>query len=243
MACPFCGYSALSDAVRFCPTCGEPITQPNRSAATITVNQQVGNIQSGKAVGVEIDHLSGNVIIAADEEERARRRRNLRILLNKVKQFWIVGVLERSLAGAVLLELNKQYFPELIERPLNTISPIWDRPVRDVPVNKSLAQIFDENDHALLIVDGIGSGKTTTLLELTRDSIAQAEQDPTQPIPVVLNLSSWTPGNSIASWAIDELSNKYQIPRTMGRDWLESNDITLLLDGLLQDSLESLLRI
>src|SRR6476661_2586736 len=112
MACPFCGYGALPDAARFCPNCGEPITQSGHTAATITVNQQVHNIQNGKAVGVEIGHLSGNVIIAADEEAQAQRRRNLRILLDKVKLFWIGGVLERTLAGAVFIELDKEFYPE-----------------------------------------------------------------------------------------------------------------------------------
>ena len=107
---------------------------------------------------------------------------------------------------------------------------------------------------ALLILGEPGSGKTTTLLELARDLIARAEKDSTLPVPVVFNLSSWaekrqthapiwqmlaskqqpqaeTP-QTIAEWLVDELKAKYGVPSKMGRQWIENNDLILLLDGL-----------
>jgi predicted NACHT family NTPase len=45
--------------------------------------------------------------------------------------------------------------------------------------------------NALLILGAPGSGKTTTLLELARSLIAASEAHADEPVPVVLNLSSW----------------------------------------------------
>lgn len=94
-------------------------------------------------------------------------------------------------------------------------------------------QAFDEANHALLILGEPGSGKTTMLLELARDTIARAEQDSTQPIPVVFNLSSRTdPGQSIEDWLIQELHDKYDIPKKIAEPWIDNDDLLLLLDGL-----------
>lgn len=89
-------------------------------------------------------------------------------------------------------------------------------------------------NRALLILGGPGSGKTITLLQLTRDLIAQVEQDDsfTQPIPVVFNLSTWRKGQPLMDWLVAELSTKYQIPQRIGRPWLEDNRLLPLLDGL-----------
>jgi hypothetical protein len=85
----------------------------------------------------------------------------------------------------------------------------------------------------LLILGTPGSGKTTTLLELARDLIARAEHNPTEPIPVVFNLSSWAEHRPpLIDWLTEELSSKYQIPRKIGRAWLEAHDLLPLLDGL-----------
>ena len=71
------------------------------------------------------------------------------------------------------------------------------------------------------------------LLELARDTIARAEEDPTQPIPVVFNLSSWAEERqSIAEWLVEELNVKYNIPKRIARPWVENDDLLLLLDGL-----------
>ena len=78
------------------------------------------------------------------------------------------------------------------------------------------------------------------LLELARTAIARAEiaigrveQDSSQPIPVVFNLSSWAEKRlSLVEWLIEELDSKYFIPPRIARSWLENDDLLLLLDGL-----------
>jgi hypothetical protein len=117
---------------------------------------------------------------------------------------------------------------------------ISEQESRTIPPGNKISEIFDEMEHALLILGAPGSGKTVTLLELARDLIARAEQDHTHPIPVVFNLSSWAERKPpLAEWLADEMSVKYQIPRKIGRKWLADNDILALLDGLDEVQVES----
>jgi predicted NACHT family NTPase len=85
----------------------------------------------------------------------------------------------------------------------------------------------------LLILGEPGAGKTTTLLELTRDLIARAEQDVNHLIPVVFNLSSWAvQRQKLADWLVEELKTKYDIPKEIRQDWVKKQQLLPLLDGL-----------
>jgi hypothetical protein len=85
----------------------------------------------------------------------------------------------------------------------------------------------------MLILGEPGSGKTTTLLELTEDILNLAEFDASQPIPVVLNLSSWAAKQlPIFEWLIEELNVIYEVNKDYLREWLKSDPIRLMLDGL-----------
>ena len=49
----------------------------------------------------------------------------------------------------------------------------------------------------------------------------------------MFNLSSWSDSRQrLLEWLIEELLVKYQIPRKIGRQWLENNWLVPLLDGL-----------
>jgi DNA polymerase III delta prime subunit len=96
-----------------------------------------------------------------------------------------------------------------------------------------IMDVFDEMGETLLILGEPGSGKTTLLLELARDTIARAEEDPKRPIPVVFNLSSWTDAKQpIAKWLMCELNTMYCVPKGISNDWIQRNELLLLLDGL-----------
>jgi predicted NACHT family NTPase len=84
----------------------------------------------------------------------------------------------------------------------------------------------------LLIVGEPGSGKTTALLELARGLIARAA-DPLQPVPVVLQLSTWTAHHgTLFDWLVDELRSKYFVGRDSARLYLRRRRLVLLLDSL-----------
>jgi hypothetical protein len=160
-------------------------------------------------------------------------RRELKILLEKVKRFWIEGVLERSMQRERLLELDKDEQREAVENPWEAVLELPFEGSRAVPAGKGIADVFEDVQHSLLVLGRPGSGKTTTLLTLARELIDRADADPAEPIPVVFNLSSWTgPEQPLAAWLESELSAKYQIPGRIGKTWLEHNRLLLLLDGL-----------
>ncbi|MFO7678530.1 MAG: NACHT domain-containing protein [Chloroflexota bacterium] len=163
-------------------------------------------------------------------------RRKQLILLEKVKRFWVEGVLEKSVQGSLLLNLNGRSYDDAVDQP-------WKRVIGSVPPlpvetetavsPPSLSALFHQSDRALLILGEPGSGKTTTLIRLTLELIAQAETDPEQPIPVIFNLVSWAEKrNSLDEWIVEELTAKYQIPNPLGQQWLAEDALVLLLDGL-----------
>ena len=52
-------------------------------------------------------------------------------------------------------------------------------------------------------------------------------------MPVVFNLSSWAKDRkSIVDWLIDELQEKYQVPKSLSEPWIRQQQLILLLDGL-----------
>jgi len=155
------------------------------------------------------------------------------ILLEKVKQFWIEGVLDRSVPVKPPLDLDKEVLPDVVEHPWEKVVGLPDATNRLLGSNKKILDVFDELGRALLILGVPGSGKTITLLELARDLIARAESDPSQPFPVVINLSTWNkPRETLFDWLVDEIRDKYKIPAKFTQTWLEENRLLLLLDGL-----------
>lgn len=161
--------------------------------------------------------------------------RNRQALLNKVRNFWVKGVLEASLHERVMLELGLEERADAVATPWNVTLTNADQTETVVPSDTPVLSIFDQlgTGRTLLILGEPGSGKTTTLLQLTRDLVTRAEQDLGHPLPVVLNLSSWSGEKpAIADWLRSELSSKYQVPSAVGKDWVSQQQLLLLLDGL-----------
>lgn len=156
-----------------------------------------------------------------------------RILLDKVKAFWIDGVLEQSLHGEALLELGMETHPDALAYPWGMMLQRPSQPAQTLPAHTQMIDLFVQSGHALLILGAPGSGKTTMLLDLARTAIEQAQVDPTEPIPVVFNLSSWAQAERpLNEWLSNELNDKYLIPPNISRNWLRQDQLLLLLDGL-----------
>jgi hypothetical protein len=233
MICPECGRDDVAEGMNSCPNCGAGISKNSQSTTQITVTQEVKNAQGGKVTAVEIGEVKGDIHIDFRDKEEERDRRNKLILLQKVRDFWIKGVLERSIHGAFLIEIEKEEQPKSVEHPWSKVIYTADQPNSTIPPNKKIIDIFDELGQSLLILGDPGSGKTTEMLELAREVIARAEKDLNVPIPVVFNLSSWTNRKqNIEDWLVEELNQKYQVSKKTSRQWIESRDLMLLLDGL-----------
>jgi hypothetical protein len=61
------------------------------------------------------------------------------------------------------------------------------------------------------------------LLQLAKVLLARAEIAVDEPIPVLLNLSSWTDDTQpLASWLVAELKVKYGVRKDIGQRWLDA---------------------
>ena len=166
----------------------------------------------------------------AGTELSSKRRKQL-ILLEKVRSFWVEGVLNQSVTKAQMMQLEMSNCNELVDRPWPDHFGAHVHHEIPVPLGKILDAYFGA-DRALLILGEPGSGKTMTLIILAEKLIAQAVRNPIAPVPVILDLSSWAKQRqSIVDWVVEELTIKYQIPRRYGHEWLEDDNLILLLDG------------
>jgi len=156
-------------------------------------------------------------------------------LLNKVKEFWIEGLLEKSLHGRLRIELDLEERLDAIAHPWGMV---WETPeqlTRKLDPGTRIIDVFERMGMggALLILGEPGSGKTTSLLEFAEDRIAHAEQDIDLPIPVVLNLSTWRGGRqTLFDWLVEELWGKYRVSKALSKDWISREKLLPLLDGL-----------
>ncbi|MCP4696478.1 MAG: NACHT domain-containing protein [Gammaproteobacteria bacterium] len=159
-------------------------------------------------------------------------RANLLILLKEVRQFWIEGVLENTTLA--------EHHLILMETRPQEVEPPWRHAIEQklavpqlLPLETKINELFEQTEHLLLILGELNSGKTTTLLELTRNLLDQAENSSIQPVPVVFNLHSWAEKRlPIRDWLVEELKSKYFIPGKLAQKWLDEIRILPLLDGL-----------
>jgi hypothetical protein len=171
----------------------------------------------------------------------AQDRHNRQVMLQRVKLLWLKGVLEESLHGAELLDLNMSIRPNAVA---GAQAPGWqqgDEFDTSLPLGTKIYQVYDEAGGALLIMGSPGAGKTTTLLQLVTNLVQRAELDESQAVPVVLSLATWQGDKPLSDWMVDELANQYEVPRKLGREWVGNGRLLPLLDGL--DEVEQDLRL
>jgi hypothetical protein len=169
---------------------------------------------------------------AAQPASTPNLRRGYQLLAQKVRGYWVDGVLNRSLFQAALADLGMDRVAGAVDSPWATVLSESQPGARQLPPDKTVSDVFAEEGGSLLVLGEPGSGKTTSMLVLLRTLLDRAEADPATPVPAVFNLSSWTPGLDLATWLVDELGAKYQIPKTIGREWLAGSGLLPLLDGL-----------
>ncbi len=173
---------------------------------------------------IPLRHATASTPATAEKDKQERD--NLDILRDNVQEFWIEGVLEQSIYHHMLHNLDMESY---IERP--------DEPSRPLAQGQLLVDVFDEYDRSLLLLGEPGSGKTTTMLELAHTLLqriaAQTGSSQPQPVPVIFNLSSWSPTFArLEDWLAAQMNLQYQIPRVNGRALLAAGAILPLLDGL-----------
>lgn len=157
------------------------------------------------------------------------------LLLSQVKEFWIQGVLEKSLFNQVLFEQEFIERPKLVNRPFSELEEFAYVSDQSFEFIQAI-DIFEGmgEGRTLLIVGEPGTGKTISILKLAESLIKKTDKkDLTSPIPVVFNLSSWSlKRQNIKDWLVEELKEKYKIRKVFAKQWIEQEELILLLDGL-----------
>lgn len=193
--------------------------------------------------GVKIGDVGGNIenswfagrdivqqFIFGDTKEHDRR--NKLNLLDKVRALWIKPLLEDSIHEELFIEVGRRFEPNAVSHPWDRVLITADNKVQKIPPDQSTLDLFHERGNGLLVLGDPGSGKTITLLEMARDAATLARRDRTCPIPVVFNLSWGKRKDNLAEWLIDELKGLYGVSKPLAREWIEHNDLLLLLDAL-----------
>lgn len=164
---------------------------------------------------------------------QTKEQRDREAMLDKVRAIWITGFLDQSLEKEARITLGLSERSDAVLRSLNLQSRLPHQAPRPLPPNTQMIEVFDTYTGQLLILGAPGAGKTTLLLELTRDLLTRAKQNPQHLIPVVFPLSSWAQQRRpLADWLVDELNQRYDVPRQIAQTWIEQDRILPLLDGL-----------
>lgn len=150
---------------------------------------------------------------------------NRQQMLAKVETFWIQGVLEKALEAG-RLDIGLASAP-------GTVLRHKDYGDYHLPAEMNILDVFNDLNRELLILGAPGGGKTVLLLQLAEKLLQQARSAPDKAMPVVFNLSSWAAERKpLGEWLVDELRQKYQIPKAVAQEWVEGEQLLLLLDGL-----------
>lgn len=156
---------------------------------------------------------------------------NRSTLLRTLRQYWIENYLNQLLPDETTDERLGQ---RLRLRPNAVLRHHYHG---TFPLNDPTTRLVDVFQHdaygEMLILGEPGAGKTVLLLELTRDLLASAENDPTQPLPLVFNLMSFNERfGGFAPWLRHELHVRYRVPLSIAETILFDSPVVLLLDGL-----------
>jgi serine/threonine protein kinase/energy-coupling factor transporter ATP-binding protein EcfA2 len=210
---------------------GQPVSlfQENVSAPPFT-SPRVMALRPGGDIDLQSSEIESDEKRAASTVSMKRNRQRM---LQKVRSFWITGVLEQSLRETSLITPVLREAQDAVARPWNLSLYRSEKHVRSFSSGTHISEVYDQAHGELLILGEAGSGKTTLLLELARILLDRAEQDESHPIPVVFTLCSWAEKQlPIHRWLVDELNSKYQVPYELGELWVRSDLLLPLLDGL-----------
>ncbi len=174
------------------------------------------------------------------------RERQARTRYLKAFRRTIENLLRESIHNARLLDLGVR------DTRAATYVPWMYQSTDARPFNR-IEEAFEAYERRLLVLGAPGAGKTTTLQHIALQLVAEAEQDETAPIPVLVNLSKfrmdvskplrrgWMPWSSSSrnaapqrafeEWLAGELAANPDA-RVFASKWIQEKRIAALLDGL-----------
>ena len=189
----------------------------------------IGLLSSGLSslLGLILGRVERNQAPAADPHLRHRQA------MIKQVQYQVHDLLEQSIHEAAWIELKTEPAPQQVAARPWRMSRMPERTeeTRLLDSDIKIYELFEQAGELLLIMGAPGSGKTTTMLDLAQWLLDEAAEDEKKPIPVYLNLSSWS-GETLEAWLAAQLKRIYDVPVKLGQTFIERDELLLLLDGL-----------
>ena len=192
---------------------------------------------SGDSNRIDQSHTVNNFYYAGLPEAQPPTARSDHSETTLIDAVWteVEDRLRQSLHNAILIRLDLAEQRHQVSRPWDSQLRTASQGTTPLPPGTPIAEVFDRREVGgkLLILGHPGAGKTTTMLDLAATLIQQANDDPTEPIPVMVSLSSWqNPRQSLTDWLLGELQAKYGISKKLGQTWLAAKTLLPLFDGL-----------
>lgn len=222
------GMNSQTGDIQIRDVAGRDINQ-----ATLNIGTQQIFIIYKEQLQDGMDSISLNVSSDSSVTNFPRTDPNRLKTLKKMRAIWIEGFLDQISSSGIQIALELTENPDDVALPQTTMYQEMRRTSKRLPSGVNILNVFDKSNGELLLLGAAGSGKTTLLLNLSRELIVRAERDASHPIPIILNLSSWSDKRiPIRDWLVREMHFQYLIPERVSTKWLEENNILLLLDGL-----------
>lgn len=140
--------------------------------------------------------------------------------------------LSYTLHHGVWREAIRGPLPELPERLWDIEVKLRQAPRFPLTQAMGLLGVLAQADGKLMVLGGAGTGKTSTLIDLAHQLWTIAQTSETAPLPLYLSLLGWQESLEITPWLVEQLHQRYQIPRAIGHTWLQQRQLIPLLDDL-----------
>ncbi len=150
-------------------------------------------------------------------------------LLTRVRQE-VQAHLSQSLHHRVLQSLSDDPNPLQTRRPGDIQVKISGSATTELEPTTSPFNLFDQVGGVWVVLGNLGSGKTTTLLELAYEAIARAQTYGHQPVPLLFDLAQWDK-KPFFEWLVDQSYLNSPLKRAEAKQWLKGGKILLIFDN------------